>query len=519
MLLKDTLLVGDTLRQHAQKYPTKEAIIFEDKRMTYGEYNERVNRLANGLMGLGLKKGDKVSILLSNKPEYMDAYFAIHKTGFVAVPINYNLKADEIQYIVNNSESKALITSVEFLERVEPVMKQFEQVKHYILLGNEKCPNMIPYEELLARSSTAEPEVELKEADHNLIMYTSGTTGFPKGAVRSHRANTLLYMYSCIEFGFTEEDKIISVGPLYHGGPCFFNHMHLYIGATVLIREKFDAADTLRTIGEEKITTAFFVPTMYNMMMQLPKKELDSYDVSSMRVLTSGAAPLHTKTKEWILDYFKNANLSEVYGATETGICTNLKHRDQRRKLRCVGQPIFGYEMTLLDEEGKPAPHGEPGILYATGPCMLDGYYKNPRATDDNSRGKWFTVGDVLRMDEEGYYYVVDRKSDMVISGGVNIYPVEIDNGIMAHPKVVDCAVIGVPDEKWGESLKAIVVLKDGETCTEQEIMDHCKDRLASYKKPKSVDFVAELPRNPSGKILKRVLREQYWRDQESRVS
>ncbi|MBI2877015.1 MAG: AMP-binding protein, partial [Candidatus Tectomicrobia bacterium] len=298
-----------------------------------------------------------------------------------------------------------------------------------------------------------------------------------------------------------------------------FNHMHIYIGGTVLIKDKFEARDALKTIQDEKVTTGFIVPTMYNLMMTLPQEELKSYDVSSMRVIISAAAPLHTKTKEWILDYFSNASLSEAYGATELGICTNLKHRDQRRKIRCVGQGVFGYEMKLLDEDGNPVKQGEPGILYATGPCMLDGYYKNPKATEENSAGPWFTVGDIVKEDEEGYYYVVDRKSDMVISGGVNIYPVEIDNCLMSHPKVADVAVIGVPDELWGESLKAFVVLRPGETCTAEELIEHCRQNLAPYKKPKSVDFVPELPRNPSGKILKRVLRDQFWKGQESGVS
>ena len=511
MLLMDTLLVGATLRQHAQKYPDKEAIIFEDKRLTYKEYNERVNRLSNSLFNLGLKKGDRVGILLHNCSEYMEAYFAINKTGIVGVPINYNLQSDEIEYILNHSGAAGLITGPEFLERLGAIQPKLEHLKHCVFVG-QGCPsNMSPYEQFLSSASPDEPEVDLKESDPNMIMYTSGTTGFPKGAMRSQRANTLVYMYSSLEFAFTEEDKTISLGPLYHAGPGFFNHMHIYIGGTVLIKDKFEAHDALATIQKEKITTGFIVPTMYNLMMQLSEEELKSYDVSSLRVIISAAAPLHTKTKDWILDYFTNGKLSEAYGATELGICTNLKHRDQRRKIRCVGQSVFGYEMKLMDEEGNPVKQGDPGMLYATGPCMLDGYYKNDKATEENSIGEWFTCGDICKEDEEGYYYVVDRKSDMVISGGVNIYPVEIDNCIMSHPKVADVAVIGIPDELWGESLHAFVVVKEGETCTEEEIVEHCKQNLAAYKKPKSIEFLPELPRNPSGKILKRILREPFW--------
>lgn len=519
MLLMDTLLVGATLRQHASKYPNKEAVIYKDKRLTYKEFNERVNQLSNGLSRLGLKKGDRVGILLMNCSEYMEAYFAVDKTGVVGVPINYNLQSDEIKYVLNHSESKGLIAGPEFLERLGAVQSDLEYLKDCVFVG-QNCPSgMTPYEQLLASASSDEPQVKLAESDPNMIMYTSGTTGFPKGAMRSQRANTLLYMYSSIEFGFTEEDKTISLGPLYHAGPGFFNHMHIYVGGSVLIKDKFEARDALKTIQDEKITTGFIVPTMYNLMMALPEDELKKYDVSSLRVVISAAAPLHTKTKEWILDYFPHASLSEAYGATELGICTNLKHRDQRRKIRSVGQSVFGYEMKLMDEEGNPTKPGEPGVLYATGPCMLDGYYKNPKATEENSVGEWFTVGDIVKEDEEGYYYVVDRKSDMVISGGVNIYPIEIDNCIMSHPKVADVAVIGVPDELWGESLKAFVVVKEGETCTEEDIVEHCKKNLAHYKKPKTVEFLPELPRNPSGKILKRILRDQYWKGQEQGVS
>ncbi|MBI2875481.1 MAG: AMP-binding protein, partial [Candidatus Tectomicrobia bacterium] len=297
MLLTNTLLVGDTLRQHAQKYPNKPAVIFKDKRISYRQFNERVNRLSNALFGLGLKKGERLGILLMNCSEYMEAYFAVNKTGLVGVPINYNLKSDEIKYILNHSEATGLITGPEFLERLGAVSSELQHLKQCVFVGKDTPANMHPYEQLLASGSPEEPTVDLNEADPNMIMYTSGTTGFPKGAMRSHRANTLLYMYSCIEFGFTEEDITISCGPLYHAGPGFFNHMHIYIGGTVLIKDKFEARDALKTIQDDKVTTGFIVPTMYNLMMQLPEEELKSYDVSSMRVVISAAAPLHTKTK------------------------------------------------------------------------------------------------------------------------------------------------------------------------------------------------------------------------------
>jgi long-chain acyl-CoA synthetase len=257
---------------------------------------------------------------------------------------------------------------------------------------------------------------------------------------------------------------------------------------------------------------------MFNLILSLSDEEKARYDVSSVRCMISAAAPLHTSTKEAILDYFKGADLHEFYGATETGIVTNLRPRDQRRKIRCVGQPFFGVDIKLLDSEGCEVGPGMVGEIYAATPFLLKEYHKNPEATEAGTRGRYFSVGDMARCDEEGYYYIVDRAQDMIISGGTNIYPAEIEEVLHSNPNVQEAAVIGVPDEKWGESVKAIVVLKPGQTVSEQEIIEYCKERMASHKKPRSVDFIDDLPRNPSGKVLKRVIRQQYWKDEQFQV-
>ncbi len=259
-------------------------------------------------------------------------------------------------------------------------------------------------------------------------------------------------------------------------------------------------------------------PTMFTLILSLPHEERAKYDVSSVRCIISAAAPLHTKTKEEILDYFKGADLHEFYGATETGIVTNLRPRDQRRKIRCVGQPFFGADIKLLDAEGREVGPGEVGEIYAATPFLLQEYYKRSEATEKGTHGNYFSVGDMARCDEEGYYYIVDRMQDMIISGGSNIYPAEIEEVLHSHPKIQEAAVIGVPDEKWGESVKAIVVLKPGESASEKDIIEYCKENAADYKKPRSVDFVDDLPRNPSGKILKRIIRKQYWGEQDFQV-
>ena len=282
-----------------------------------------------------------------------------------------------------------------------------------------------------------------------------------------------------------------------------------------MVTRKFHPRDTLKIIEQEKATTTFMVPTQFNLILELPDK--DTYDVSTIRSLVTGAAPLSTRTKEQIIEMFQ-CDLHEMYGLTETGLITNMKPRDALRKVRCVGQPFFHMEMRVVDDRGHDVPRGDVGEIVARGPLLLRTYYRNQQAYNDAMRDGWFYSGDMGRMDEEGYLYLVDRKKDMICSGGVNIYPMDIEEVLHSHGKILEVAVIGIPDSKWGEAVTALVVLKEGEELTEDEVMEYCKARLAGYRAPKSVKFISALPRNPSGKTLKRELREPYWSGNEAKI-
>ena len=520
MIESKQLITHSGVELNAAKNPDKTAIIFGERRLTWRELDDRANRLASGMIGLGLNKGDKVTILSFSCPEMLELYVGLNKAGLVGVPMNFRNVGKEITYQVNNSDSKAFVFGEEFIDRVWPIRDQFEQVasSSFVVIGDQAPEGAVNYEALLSGAGSAHPGVEISEDDPSVYLYTSGTTGHPKGAVRSHRGAVLLGMNACIEYGFNDSDVNLTAAPLFHSAPAFFANTHLFIGAPVCVLKVFDPVLILEAIEREKITDFFMAPTMFSMILSLSDEEKARYDVSSVRCIISAGAPLHTNTKEAILDYFKGADLHEFYGSTESGIVTNLRPCDQRRKIRCVGQPFFGAEVKLLDAEGREVGPGEVGEIYTSNPSLLQEYYKNPEATQAGSRGRFFSVGDMARCDEEGYYYIVDRVQDMIISGGSNIYPAEIEETLHSHPKIQEAAVVGVPDEKWGESVKAIVVLKPGEASTEDEIIEFCKENMAGYKKPRSVDFVDELPRNPSGKILKRVIRKQYWKDKEFRV-
>lgn len=501
------------MKQNALKYSNKPAVIFQNETYTYRQLNERGNRLANFFTERGFKKGDKVAVFMKNHAAYIDIIVGLSKIGVVIVPINYRLVGPEIEYIVNHSDSKGIILTAEYVDEISTLLPKLSQIEVALVVGGVTEGKMQDYETVLGEVSADEPESDVRETDPLYIGYTSGTTGKPKGVVISQRSRMLTGMVAAYEYKIDESDVHLVAGPIYHAAPWIFLMMQLIVGGTLVIHESFHADEVLRDIEKYKITNTFLAPTMYTFLVNETVKN----DISSIRVLISAGAPLATKTKQEILDFFQGADLHEFYGSTESAITLNIKPKDIKDRERSVGHPFPLVECLILDEEKKPVADGEVGELYFKAPYLLDEYYKNPKATAESFYGDYFSVGDMAVRDD-GFYYIVDRKKDMLISGGVNIYPREIEEVLYTHPDILDVAVIGVPDPVWGESVKAIVVKKAGAVLTEADVIQYCEGRIASYKKPKTVDFMDELPRNPSGKVLKIDLRTQYWQDEQTKI-
>lgn len=511
------LLLGGSLRATARKFPDKTAFVFNDKRITYAEFEARVNRLANALLAKGYRPGEHIGILAFNCIEYFEILYALAKTGMVAVPVNFRFIGDEITYAVNHGDARALIYQASFREQLNQIRSDFERIgpDDFMVFDGPGDPSDADYEEVIASSSPEEPGVEVAETAPWYIGYTSGTTGRPKGALRSHRSNILL----ASNMGFASEcDVILLIMPVFHSNSIWFGCMGVYYGCTTVILHSggFDAREILEIIDREGVTLSSLVPTMYTMILDLPDKA--KYDTSSVRTLIVSSAPLMTKTKEQILEYFKNSQLFEAYGSSELGLVTWLRPEDQYRTVRSCGKVATATQIKLINAQGRECAPGEVGELYAVGPGMFDGYYNQPEADKDAYLGEFASSGDMATVDEEGFYYLVDRKHDMIISGGENIYPTEIDDVLTKHPKINLAAVIGVPDEKWGEAVKAVIKLNPGEELTEEEAIAYCKEHLASYKCPKSVDFTDTIPLTPTGKLLKRELRSKYWDGMEAKI-
>jgi fatty-acyl-CoA synthase len=502
--------MGFMLRRVAEEKGNKEGVIFQDKRMTYGEFNARVNRLANALQGLGVKKGERAAVLLFNCSQYLEIYYAVAKLGIILVTLNYRLSGKEVEYILNDSRPTALFFGDQFHEVISPLRQESEYIRHYINLGKEKHKDMIDYESMLVGYPDNEPSEDLNMDDDQLIIYTSGTTGYPKGAMITH-ANTLWTCINQILFfpDLNEDDSTLVVMPIYHcGAQNDFTTPIFNLGGKIVIMERVEPEKVVEMIEKERITTALLLPTLLHMMFQLP--DLDKYDLSSLRYVMTGGAPLPEVT---IDNFYRKMgyHICQVFGLTEgTALTTILTKESAARKRGSTGRPLFHVDVKIVDDQGNEVAPGEVGELIQKGPTVMKGYWNNEKATEETIKDGWLYTGDLARCDEEGYIYIVDRKKDMIISGEENIYPAEIEQVLYSHPKIQEAAVIGVPDEKWGESVKAIVVCKQGESLTEEEVIAYSKRHLASYKKPKFVEFIEELPRNPSQKVLKGVLREKY---------
>jgi len=518
--------VGDILRVNAALVPDKLGAKDLRRGMTFREWNERSCRLANALLSLGLQKGDRLGVIAYNRVEWMEIYAAAAKAGLAAVPIMFRLAPPEYEYILRDSGAKAIIAEAPFVEGVNSIKGNLPGVKNYIYLGDEAAPNGYRhYEDLIAQSSPEEPGVDVHHEDVWTFMYTSGTTGRPKGAVRTHESYIAFYIANVAEMGFNRDDIGLMVMPMCHVNSIFYSFSFTYTQAAVCVYNlaSFDPEHLLKTLAEERITFTSLVPTHYIMMLALPEEVKNKYDVSCVRKLLCSSAPARRDTKVDIMKYFKNSQLFEAYGSTEGGLVTLLRPDDQIRKLGSIGREIMGTDrIKLLDMDGNEVPDGQVGELFSRGPALFSEYWNLPQVTKEAFRGEYFSAGDMARRDEEGYYYLVDRKKNMIITGGENVYPSEVEDVVGSHQAVKDVAVIGVPDSKWGETVKAVVILHQDYTPSKElslEIIEYCKGKIAGYKRPKSVDFIREeeMPRTGTGKILHRALREKYgkWSDQQ----
>ena len=500
----------DYVAIHAQSKPDAVAQIEGDRRLTWRALLERRSRLASSLVKQGVGRGEHVIIYAPNSLEYLLASAATRAANAVPIPMNHRLVAEEVSYILDHSDAVAAFVGGPFVATADQVRRDAHRLRLWITLDAERAW-ATSLDELVDAGSAEPPAPDPAQGLGGSMIYTGGTTGKPKGALRaaSDAQLTLAFMQA---LGMIHERHVhLVAGPLYHSAPGSFALFAAVLGGTVVVMPKFDPEQALDLIATHRVTSTFMAPTLIKRIIDLPDSARARYDVSSMRSLVVAAAPCPMRVKEAALAYF-GPSLFEFYGSTELGINTILRPEDVLRRPGSCGRVAPNVEIALLDDDGKPVPVGEPGELYVRRfGGMFDSYYKNPDATRQTERAGWHSVGDVAWVDAEGFYTLCDRKRDMIISGGVNIYPAEIEDALHRHPAVEDVAVFGVPDDDWGERVHAAVQLRPNQTLGADELRAFARRHLADYKVPREVSYPADFPRDAAGKLIKRLLRDPYW--------
>ncbi len=512
------MTIGDLLIRSAHKFPAKTALVSEDLSLDFKTLNERVNRLANALIKKGLKKGDRVGVLVHNCHQFLEIYFTAAKTGGIFCPYNNHLKQWEVKDIIVYSTPRFLFVDRDFSEMISSLKTELTSVETFIWLQKPDQSFMQDYEAIVAQGEIGEPEVRVQEDDVQSIIFTAGTTGKPKGAMRTHRHLLSDAVASAIDLKVGYDEKVLITFPMYHVA-CEDNIVrHSFLPNTIYIKKEggFNPEEVLEYISKERISRCQFVPTMIHSLIQVPN--VGKYDLSSLKLILYAGSSMPVELLKKALTVFP-CGFAQLYGQTESGPFTTVLRPEDHildgteksvARLASSGKPALNYEIRIVDENDNDVPIGEVGEIIGRSEAMTIGYWQMPEATAEKLKNGWLHTGDLGRFDEEGYVYIVERKNDMIISGGVNIYPREIEEILYKHPAVSEVSVIGLPDEHWGEVVKAVIVLKKGATATEGEIIEFCGRHLASFKKPKTVDFWEELPKSTTGKILKKDIREQY---------
>jgi len=487
----------------------RNALVDGERRLSYRQLNRRVNQLAGYLQERGLRRGDRLAILAYNCLEFVEVIFATAKLGLILVPLNWRLAAKELYFILSDSGTDTLFFDAEFTKTVEAIEKEGLNIKRKVIIG-ERIGEAKAYEEVLVQGSDEEPKTaeEVTLDTPHIIMYTAGTTGLPKGAVLTQGCSFWNAVNLELDMGLNSLDRDLLVLPMFHiGGIGLFTLPIIHVGGTVVIQRSFDAANTLRLLRDERVTLVFAVPAIFLFLIQHPAFSSEAF--KNVRLVMSGGAPLPVS----LVRQYHEAGivLQQGFGMSEASPSISTLPKDLAlKKAGSIGRALFHVEARVVDEDMKDVPLNEIGELVIRGPNVMKEYWKRTEATREAFAGGWFHSGDLARMDEDGDIYIVDRKKDMFISGGENVYPAEVENAIFELPQVAETAVIGVRYEKWGEVGRAIVALKPGTVLTEAEILEFLKGRLAKYKVPRGVVFIDQLPRNAAGKVLKNILREKY---------
>lgn len=506
--------LGDFLRNNAYKFPDETAYRYEGETVTFAQQFERGSRLASALWARGIRKQDRVSILSQNTLEFMECYSACELSGIIAATVNWRLAAPEIEWILNDSTPRVLIFEAQYAATIETIRDRLGFIELFLCFGGAVPDWAEDYHAFRDSGDAAGAPSRPRPDEIMHLIYTSGTTGRPKGAMRTHRAEVAVGILMATELGLIVSDRLQLMMPIFHVGARFLQMAVHLRGGSVVLHRAFDPAAILAAIEAERVTMTHMAPTMVQSVLEQPGVE--TMDLSSLHTICYSAAPMPVPVLKRGLKLLGPVFL-QLYGMTEGGGTTLHKRQhkpdgtpEEVKLLGSIGQAAPNVDVRIIDEEGRELPAGQPGEILTRTDTHMAGYWNNSAATLSALRDGWYHTGDLGYMDAQGFVYLVDRKKDMIVSGGENIYSREVEEAVATHPAVSDVAVIGVKDDRWGEAVRAIVVLRAGQTATEAELVEHCKTQIASYKKPKSVLFVDELPRLPSGKINKVALRQTH---------